>query len=168
MKQKEISCCFTGHRKLTTEEENKLAERLFHQVTSLIGQGILHFYTGGALGFDTMAARTILALKRQNKKIQLHLILPCKEQDKYWNSSDHFTYQKILWESDSVEYVSDQYFRGCMHERNRQLVNHASFCICYLTNSTGGTAFTVNYARKKGLTIINLADLHSQVSLFDN
>lgn len=167
MEQKEISCCFTGHRIIFTEEKNKLAEQLFHHVTRLISQGITHFYTGGALGFDTMAARTVLALKRQNKAVRLHLILPCKEQDKSWSASDHFAYQKILWESDSVEYVSEHYFRGCMHERNRRLVNYTSYCICYLNKSTGGTAYTVDYAKKNGVTVINLAEHQPQISFFD-
>ena len=45
-----------------------------------------------------------------------------------------------------------------MHRRNRHLVDHSGTCICYLTRSTGGTAYTVDYARKKGLRIINVAN----------
>ena len=44
-----------------------------------------------------------------------------------------------------------------MLKRNRHLVDNSSVCICYLTESTGGTAYTVEYARKSGLTIVNLA-----------
>ena len=42
--------------------------------------------------------------------------------------------------------------------RNRHLVDHSGTCICYLTRSAGGPAYTVDYARKKGLRIINLAE----------
>ena len=45
-----------------------------------------------------------------------------------------------------------------MFKRNRHLVNHSSACICYLEKPTGGTAYTVNYARKCGLQIINLME----------
>jgi len=29
-------------------------------------------------------------------------------------------------------------------------------CVCYLTEATGGTAYTVNYAKEKNLWVINL------------
>ena len=53
--------------------------------------------------------------------------------------------------------VSRQYTRGCMHERNRHLVDNSSVCVCYLNRESGGTAYTVRYARERGLEIINLA-----------
>ena len=46
-----------------------------------------------------------------------------------------------------------------MHKRNRHLVDHSSICVCYLTEDRGGTAYTVNYAKKQGLKVINLADV---------
>lgn len=44
-----------------------------------------------------------------------------------------------------------------MHKRNRHLVDNSSRCICFLTEKTGGTFYTVNYASEHGLTIINVA-----------
>ena len=44
-----------------------------------------------------------------------------------------------------------------MFKRNRHLIDNSSLCICYLTKNSGGTAFTVNYALKKGLIITNVA-----------
>ncbi len=34
----------------------------------------------------------------------------------------------------------------------------SSACICFLTKHEGGTAYTVEYAKQKGLDIINVAD----------
>ncbi len=158
MTQKEQSCCFTGHRKIKKESIPPLADQLFNEIMRLFQLGVTNFYAGGALGFDTLAARTVLAVKMQHPSVKLHLILPCKEQDKYWNREEHFMYQKILWECDSVDYVSKRYTPGCMQERNRKLVENSAYCICYQTEPKGGTAYTVNYAKKKGLNIINLAD----------
>ena len=45
-----------------------------------------------------------------------------------------------------------------MQVRNKHLVDNSSVCIAYLTQNGGGTFFTVNYARYKGLKIYNLAD----------
>ena len=47
--------------------------------------------------------------------------------------------------------------QGCMYKRNRHLVDHSGVCVCYLTKDSGGTTYTVRYARAHGLEIINLA-----------
>ena len=60
----------------------------------------------------------------------------------------------LKWTRNKVVYVSREYTPDCMHRRNRHLVDHSGTCICYLTRSTGGTAYTVDYARKRGLRII--------------
>ena len=57
----------------------------------------------------------------------------------------------------NYHYVSREYTPDCMHRRNRHLVDHSGTCICYLTKTSGGTAYTVDYARRKRLRIINLA-----------
>lgn len=59
--------------------------------------------------------------------------------------------------ADKVVYTSQDYYSGCMHKRNRHLVDNSSRCICFLTEKTGGTFYTVNYASEHGLMIINTA-----------
>ena len=54
-------------------------------------------------------------------------------------------------------YTAQKYAKGCMHKRNCHLVDNSSVCVCYLNRESGGTAYTVRYAGKKGLEIINLA-----------
>ena len=44
-----------------------------------------------------------------------------------------------------------------MHERNRYLVDNSGLCLCYLVKRGGGTYYTVQYAKKQGLPVINLA-----------
>ena len=66
-------------------------------------------------------------------------------------------YERIKALADKVVYTSQEYTKGCMHKRNRHLVDHSSVCVCYLTKKDGGTAYTVDYAEKQGLEIFNLA-----------
>ena len=66
-------------------------------------------------------------------------------------------YERIKALADKVVYTSQEYTKGCMHRRNRHLVDHSSVCVCYLTKKDGGTAYTVDYAEKQGLEIVNLA-----------
>ncbi len=153
---KERTCCFTGHRKIPPMQSEQIAERLRTELISLIDHGYLYFGAGGALGFDTIAAQTILSLQQSYPQIKLILVLPCKTQTRGWNDYDVAIYEDIKRRCNKVVYTSEDYSKGCMLKRNRHLVDKSSVCICYLTESTGGTAYTVEYARKSGLTIVNL------------
>lgn len=159
---KKQTCCFTGHRKIPPEQYEEIIIRLKSEITAMIQQGVIYFGTGGALGFDTMAAQTVLALREQYPQIKLILVLPCKTQTRGWNEEDKATYENIKKACDKYIYISDAYTYGCMYERNRHLVDCSSYCICYLTKHSGGTAYTVEYAKKKGLTIMNLAISESE------
>lgn len=155
---KERTVCFTGHRKIPPERMEALARRLKTIVIMLIDDGYLYFCAGGALGFDTLVAQIVLDLKSDYPQIQLILILPCLSQADNWSSADKVIYEKIKASADKVIYTSKEYTKGCMHKRNRHLVDNSSACICYLTEGTGGTAYTVKYAKTKNLFVINTAE----------
>jgi len=123
-------------------------------VMSLIEQGYCFFGAGGALGFDTIAAQTILDLKQDYPRIKLILVLPCPSQADRWREKDKTIYEEIKAKADKVVYIAQEYTRDCMFARNRHLVDNSSVCICYLTEQSGGTAYTVKYALKKGLKAI--------------
>lgn len=89
------------------------------------------------MGFDTLAAQTVLELKKDYPNVKLILVLPCLEQTKGWSDDDTEEYERIKREADKVVYTSDHYFRGCMNKRNRHLVDCSSLCICFLTEKTG-------------------------------
>ena len=149
--------CFTGHRKIPAGQYDILLQRLKDTIVHLISRGYRFFGTGGASGFDTMAAQAVLELRKQYPHIRLILVLPCLAQAKSWNASDRAIYEHIKGQADKIVYTSLANTRGCMHRRNRHLVDCSSVCICYMTESTGGTAYTVSHAQKQGLEIINIA-----------
>ena len=155
---KEQTVCFTGHRKIPLEEYKIISQRLEKEIIVSINNGYRFFGAGGALGFDTLAARTVLKLKRVYPNIRLILLLPCKNQTLGWRYEDVQEYERIKSLADKVVYVSNNYYKGCMQKRNRYLVNNSSLCICYLYDSTGGTFYTTEYAKKKGLIVINVAE----------
>lgn len=153
-----VSCCFTGHRNIPPEQWEPLRQRLRETLTALIGEGVCYFGAGGARGFDTLAAQTVLELKQTYPHIRLILVLPCKDQTKHWCAADAAAYDAILKQADKAVWVAERYHRGCMHLRNRRLVDNAQVCVCYMTAPTGGTAYTVRYAADRGLSILNLAE----------
>lgn len=151
---KEDACCFTGHRDIPPEILPALAAKLEAVVLELIADGIRYFYAGGALGFDTLAAETVLRLRDQFPQIQLILALPCREQTRGWSAASVERYGSILRRANKVIYTSEHYNRGCMQRRNRFMVDHSTVCVAYCTRATGGSAYTLQYARKSGLRIL--------------
>ena len=157
MELKNRTVCFTGHRKIPPEKLETVARRLKETLIELIERGYLYFGAGGALGFDTLAAQTVLELKAEYAQIKLILVLPCVSQADRWSDTDKRIYEQIKEKADKIVYTSREYTKGCMHKRNRHLVDNSSVCVCYLTENTGGTAYTVSYAESKGLLVINNA-----------
>lgn len=154
---KERTACFTGHRTIPFLQRRKIEERTEEALIEAIKQDYRFFGTGGALGFDTLAAQTVLRLRKTYPQIKLILVLPCLSQTRGWRPEDIAEYERIKAAADKVVYTSQKYTRDCMFKRNRHLVDNSSLCIAYLTENTGGTAYTVDYARSKGLIIRNVA-----------
>jgi len=155
--QQERTCCFTGHRDIPQRHKEEIVRRLKNTIRDLAARGVVYYGAGGALGFDTLAAQSILDLQAELPIIKLILVLPCPSQAERWKTEDKMIYENIKARADKLVYVSREYTRDCMFKRNRHLVDNSGICVCYLERNTGGTAYTVDYARKKGLEIINLA-----------
>ena len=148
--------CFTGHRHIPENELPIIKERLRETVIELIERGYRFFGAGGALGFDTLAALTVLELRAAYPQIRLILVLPCKDQTLKWSCEDVLVYNGILRQADKVVYLHERYTDGCMHERNRYLVDNSSVCVCYLRRESSGTAYTVTYAGKCGCDTVDI------------
>ncbi len=153
-------CCFTGHRYMSALPPEKIEIKLKNKLIDLIeNEGFTDFRTGGAKGFDSLAALTILKLKNRYPHIKLHLILPCKGQEKYFLPIERQIYHFAIKNADSVTYIQEHYSDGVMFARNRALVDGADLCFAYLEKLRGGTYQTINYARKQGVRTINLLKL---------
>lgn len=158
MDYKSQTCCFTGHRDIAPYTLDTVFEQTKAVVTLLVSKGFKYFGTGGALGFDTIAAQAVLSVKETHPEIKLILVLPCENQTKYWKQQDIDVYNDIKLRADKVKVLAPHYYNGCMQKRNRHLVDCSSACICFLTKHEGGTAYTVDYAKQKGLDIINVVE----------
>lgn len=158
--------CFTGHRHIYAFEKQALSEALHEEIERQLHAGARLFRTGGALGFDTMAAQAVLKLREKHSDVLLELILPCPSQDTLWQPQDRQIYKQILEQADNVQYVGSQYYNGILQLRNRRLVQGTDVCIAYLKNSHGGgTAYTSALALRLGLEFINLADRQARSSV---
>lgn len=157
-RQKDNSCCFTGHRQLSDKDLLRLNRCLDEAVEEAFSQGVRWFLAGGAKGFDTLAALAVLRLRQREPQVGLRLILPCKDQAKAWSQRDRQLYQEILEQADEIETIFDVRIPGCMQARNRQLVDESSRCLAYMTQPRGGTWYTYSYALERGIPVENLAE----------
>jgi uncharacterized phage-like protein YoqJ len=160
------SVCFTGHRDLTNIEIQNASMRLSKLLSVLIEHhGLKECFAGGAVGFDTVAAQTVLSLKSYYPELKLNLILPCHGQENSWNANQKSEYYHIKDHADQVRVLAPFFYNGCMHARNRELLNNADICIAYLRKGTssGGSLNTVLQATKLGIPVINIADEESEI-----
>ena len=153
------TACFTGHRELPLLQVPRIERQTKDIIRALYAKGVRYFGAGGAMGFDTLAAESVLELRDgECPELRLILILPCRDQTAHWKrESDLRRYETVLSLADKVVYTSEKYYRGCMHHRNRHLVDQSAYCIAYLTKPTGGTAYTVDYAQQRGIEVITIA-----------
>ena len=154
---KTSTCCFTGHRKLPQKKIQHIIKRLSDEIDRLVNQGVTNFISGGAVGFDLIAASMVVAKKEMGAKIKLIFVLPCRNQDEHWSKKEIDLYRSLLSEADGVHYMSEEYNSDCMKKRNHYMVDNSAYCICAFIRNVSGTAQTVRYAEQKGLYIINVA-----------
>ncbi len=160
------TCCFTGHRILAPGHEESLPRLLEQSVRALAAHGVYRFVTGGALGFDTMAAQTVLSLREEISALRLIVVAPYLGQADGWSMSDRFLYERIRGAADDFRCLAAGYTRGCLRRRNHEMVDLSGICLAYLTHRPSGSAQTADYALQSGLKVINLAELLEEESGF--
>lgn len=154
---KQYTACFTGHRRIR-KKDSSLKSKLCNIVEKLALDGYVYFVSGGARGFDTLAAETVIDLKEKYTDIKLVMVLPFAEHYKHegdWSDNEIQKYHKIKNNASEVIYIQKYYSKGCYYARDRYIVDASSVCVKYQYKSTGGTAYTTAYAYKKELKVIS-------------
>ena len=149
-------CSFTGHRVIFDEHYARLDSLLSRAIEYVYSEGCREFYTGGALGFDTMAAKKLIAYRITHNDVRLIVVVPCENQAEKWSSKAKEVYDFILANADEVVFCSEQYTKDCMKRRNEYLVEVCDVLIAYSGRAMSGSAQTVRMATAKGKTVYNL------------
>lgn len=139
------TCVFTGHRELSTDFSKK---KLKEAVKTLITRGVDTFLCGMAMGFDLIAAETVLSLKRKNPDVKLVACIPCIGQEKYFSKADQKRYVTAVNKADEKVILSDSYYRGCMQVRDKYMAERGDVMIAYCKKEEGGAAYTVRCFQK--------------------
>ncbi len=150
------SCSFTGHRKIKPEHSLSVRALLERAVEYAYGEGVRTFYSGGAVGFDTLAARAVIAFRTSHPDVRLVMLLPCTTQADSWSARARDGYEYLLGRADEVIYVCEEYTADCMKKRNAELVERADMMIAYVYHMRSGAGQTLNFANRAGVKVYNL------------
>ena len=144
------TCAITGHRELPRDFDKNA---LYDELDNLVREGCDEFLCGMAEGFDLTALDCLLSL-REKYPLILHACIPFAQQDKYFSHDNKKLYAKLLAACNVKTVLSESYFEGCFLARNRFMVDRCDVLFAYCTQKTGGTRYTVNYARKAGIPVL--------------
>ena len=164
MENRELTCCFTGYRPskfpfgLNKYDKDYInfENNLYREIFSSYSCGVRTFISGMAMGFDIIAAETVLSLKKAKKNVRLVCAIPFRNQAKDFPSDWQQRYTDILNVADEVIYICEEYNRGCYFKRNKYMVDNSDVVITWFDGRTGGTANTIEYALRLGRRVINI------------
>lgn len=123
----------------------------------IVKHGVRYFGVGGAIGFDTLAANILFRLRNTEfPHIRVILVYPFEGYTNRWTTAQQEVQDQMLPRYDKRVCVAQNGSREAYLARNRHLVDGSAYCICYLEHNTGGTAYTVEYAKSRGLNVINV------------
>lgn len=155
---------FTGYRpeKMPFRESDadpsylRFRRTLYKIICRLAELGYTDFVSGVALGFDTWVAEDVLRLRAEQRGVTLECAIPFPTQDEKWRERDRFRRERILAAADKVVTVSPEYTNSAFFLRNRYMVDESDAVVCCYDGKSGGTAYTIDYARQAGKIIIQI------------
>lgn len=154
------ACCFTGHRKyklgLSNDKLEALKWQLYGRIGELADSGITTFYTGMAEGVDLWAAQAVIQLRKEGRPVKLIAAIPFIGQEKSWSMEDKVLYERIKESCDDKVVLSKGYTSKVYFTRNEYMVDRSDCVLAVYNGSSGGTRYTIEYARKQGKKIIGI------------
>ena len=171
MESKEHTCCFFGHRKINITDE--LIRRLKETIEYLITEKKVDtFLFGSKSEFNELCLRVVTDVKNKYshiRRIYVRAEFPYIDENytayllrKY----EHTYYPESIINSGKLVYL----------ERNCEMIDNSSYCVVYYDENNlpprtksskngvsdyqpnSGTKMAYNYAMKKKLMVINLAE----------
>ena len=147
-----------GNAAVHAAVRERIVRRTARAVLDLRYRDYHTYLCGMATGFDLWAALAVLSLKKQLNDLRLIAVVPYRGQANGFSYEFKELYSKVLAAADCRVCLHQNFTRSCFHERNRAMLDHASALVCYYDGTPGGTAYTVDLARKRDMTVLNLCD----------
>lgn len=148
-------CCFTGHRpEKLHDPESVIIVGLEREIRAAVADGFQTFISGMARGVDIWAAEIVLRIRGEGEPIHLIAASPYEGFERSWSADWQKRYHKIIAAADLVRYISPSYDRSCFQRHNEWMVDRSARLIAVFNGEAGGTKNTIDYATKKGISIV--------------
>lgn len=148
----ESKTAFIGHRSVLYGDIKK---RLQTVIEERIAEGCKVFTMGTHGEFDEMALSACRSARIIHPEIKIEVVLTSYHSVEKKTEFDSVPYQDV----ETVMYdIEDEHFKRQIIMCNRQMIDTCDTLICYVDKkrSPSGAKTAMNYAKRKGLKIINL------------
>lgn len=141
-----LACTFFGHKDLNCDIKPEISK----QIEALIYQhDVKLFYVGNNGKFDLAVTDVLKELRTKNPSLKYNTVLAYLPQ-----KSEYYDYSDAIY-PEGIECVPKRF---SIIYRNKWMVSHSDFVVCYITHEFGGAFSAIEYARKHGKHIINIAE----------
>ena len=142
------TCFFIGHREAPDDLYHALYDAVLRHIEAY---GVTDYVVGHYGRFDAMAARAVREAKKIHPEVRLSLLLPYHPAEReVWQPEQY----------DSLFYPTDQETvprRVAIVRANRYMVDHSTHLIAYAWHPASNARELVEYATRRGVSVINLA-----------
>lgn len=142
-------CALTGHRELM---QGFCVNRLYDTLEEKILKGYTFFRCGMARGFDLKALECLVDL-RQKHVFTVEACIPYAGHVRSFPPAERERYKMLLSWCEERTVLFASYVNGCFLARDRYMVDGADLLLAYCIRQQGGAAYTVQYAKKKGVPV---------------
>lgn len=152
--------CFIGHRHIYNYTE--IREKLYNIVEEEIKNGCKFFTMGTHGEFDEMALSVCRELKKIYTDIEIEVVItsfktiePIIDHDPIFGDEKYIPYSDVK----TIMYdIEEEHYKRKIVVSNQQMIDNCDTLICYVNSKRnyGGAIMAYNYAKKKGLQIVNL------------
>lgn len=150
----EHTCCFFGHSECYGLDENCL----MCAIDDLIQSGVDTFYVGHQGHFDGIVLSCLEKLSKTYPEISISVVLAYLPTQK----SEYDLYRGYSMFPEGLEEVHPKF---AIEKRNKWMIEHADYCVCYITHTWGGAFKFAKQAKRKGLHVINLGSITIEGSI---
>lgn len=134
------SCFFIGHREASTEILPELMKAVEQHI---VDYDVTEFIVGNYGGFDHMAAKAVIAAKKQYPEITLSMLIPYHPAERPMEPPQGFD---NTFYPPSMEKVPH---RLAIVRANRYMVDHVDYLIAYAWHPASNARDLVEYAKKR-------------------
>ncbi len=146
---------FFGHRKIkdlcrVEEKLNIIIRRLLYEHT------YVDFLIGRNGDFDQIVSSTIRRVKNSVGEANIsHILVLPYETAEFRNNI--ISFENYYDEIEICEESASAHYKSAIQIRNRKMVDRADFIIFFVENGKGGAYETLNYTKKQGKPLLNIA-----------